>query len=154
MQRYMETSEPWGNSSFAQQLMTHLKKSRDDAYLSILPPVLRRRQEKPRWYDWICSTENLNIDELILELATLELNGGPEAFFDIQYLVPTCQCAKTPRDDMPISKRSLSIHGSRSAWRWWASMFMRRELPDSWLSMLSSRTHVRARIVHLPELCK
>ena len=41
-----------------------------------------------------------NIGDLINEtLEVLELNGGPEAFINIQYMVPTYQSAKTPGDD-------------------------------------------------------
>ena len=41
-----------------------------------------------------------NIGDLILEtLEVLELNGGPEAFINIQYMIPTYQSAKTPGDD-------------------------------------------------------
>ena len=41
-----------------------------------------------------------NIGDLILQtLETLELNGGPEAFINIQYMIPTYQSAKTPGDD-------------------------------------------------------
>lgn len=41
-----------------------------------------------------------NIGDLILEtLEVLELNGGPEAFINIQYMIPTYQSAKSPGDD-------------------------------------------------------
>ena len=44
--------------------------------------------------------KRLNIGDLILEtLEILELNGGPEAFINIQYMVPTYQSARTPGDD-------------------------------------------------------
>ncbi|EAY07129.1 hypothetical protein TVAG_342930 [Trichomonas vaginalis G3] len=41
-----------------------------------------------------------NIGDLIQEtLECLELNGGPEAFINIQYMIPTYQSAKAPGDD-------------------------------------------------------
>ncbi|OHT14202.1 parkin coregulated protein [Tritrichomonas foetus] len=44
--------------------------------------------------------KKMNIGDLILEtLEVLELNGGPDAFINIQYMVPTYQSAKTPGDD-------------------------------------------------------
>lgn len=44
--------------------------------------------------------KKLNIGDLILEtLEVLELSGGPEAFINIQYMVPTYQSARTPGDD-------------------------------------------------------
>ena len=44
--------------------------------------------------------KKLNIGDLVLEtLECLELNGGPEAFINIQYMVPTYQSARTPGDD-------------------------------------------------------
>ena len=44
--------------------------------------------------------KKLNIGDLILEtLEVLEMTGGPEAFINIQYMVPTYQSAKTPGDD-------------------------------------------------------
>jgi hypothetical protein len=44
--------------------------------------------------------EKINIGDLILEtLECLELNGGPEAFINIQYMVPAYQAARTPQDE-------------------------------------------------------
>jgi hypothetical protein len=44
--------------------------------------------------------KKINIGDLILEtLETLELNGGPEAFINIQYMVPTYQSARIPGDE-------------------------------------------------------
>ena len=41
-----------------------------------------------------------NIGDLIQEtLEVLELNGGPEAFINIQYMIPTYQSAKIPGED-------------------------------------------------------
>lgn len=41
-----------------------------------------------------------NIGDLIQQtLEVLELNGGPEAFINIQYMVPTYQSARTPGED-------------------------------------------------------
>jgi hypothetical protein len=44
--------------------------------------------------------KKINVGDLILEtLECLELNGGPEAFINIQYLVTTYQTARTPQDE-------------------------------------------------------
>jgi hypothetical protein len=44
--------------------------------------------------------KKINIGDLILQtLETLELNGGPEAFINIQYIVPTYQTARIPGED-------------------------------------------------------
>jgi len=44
--------------------------------------------------------KKVNIGDLILDtLEILELNGGPEAFINIQYMVPTYQSARVPDRD-------------------------------------------------------
>jgi hypothetical protein len=53
----------------------------------------------------MCGTEysqrkQMKIGHLILEaIECLELNGGPEAFINIQYMVPTYETARTPQDE-------------------------------------------------------
>jgi hypothetical protein len=42
----------------------------------------------------------MNIGDLILEtLECLGLNAGPEAFINVQYMVPTYQTERTPQDE-------------------------------------------------------
>jgi hypothetical protein len=44
--------------------------------------------------------KKINIGDLVLEtLEWLELNGRPEAFINIQHMVPTYQTARTPHDE-------------------------------------------------------
>jgi hypothetical protein len=44
--------------------------------------------------------KKVNIGDLISEtLEVLELNGGPEAFINIQYMIPTYQTSRIPGDD-------------------------------------------------------
>jgi hypothetical protein len=44
--------------------------------------------------------QKINIGDLILEiLECLGLNAGPEAFINVQYMVPAYQTARTPQDE-------------------------------------------------------
>ncbi|OHS95175.1 Parkin coregulated protein like protein [Tritrichomonas foetus] len=86
-----------------------LVKSSDLAGEALIPFY---RQLLPVLNEFLLSNKNIgdqieygqrkktNIGDLILDtLEILELNGGPDAFINIQYIVPTYQSAKMPGDD-------------------------------------------------------
>ncbi|KAK8878194.1 hypothetical protein M9Y10_004959 [Tritrichomonas musculus] len=93
----------------ALRTMQKLVKSSDLAGEALIPFY---RQLLPVLNEFLLFNKNLgdrieygqrkknNIGDLILEtLECLELNGGPDAFINIQYMVPTYQSAKTPGDE-------------------------------------------------------
>jgi hypothetical protein len=93
----------------ALRTLQKLVKSRDLAGEALIPFY---RQLLPVLNEFLLFNKNLgdiieysqrkkiNIGDLILEtLECLELNGGPEAFINIQYMVPTYQTARTPQDE-------------------------------------------------------
>jgi len=93
----------------ALRTMQKLVKSSDLAGEALIPFY---RQLLPVLNEFFLSNRNLgdmieygqrkkqNIGDLIQEtLEVLELNGGPEAFINIQYMIPTYQSAKLPGDE-------------------------------------------------------
>lgn len=93
----------------ALRTMQKLVKSSDLAGEALIPFY---RQLLPVLNEFLLFNKNLgdkieygqrkknNIGDLIHEtLECLELNGGPDAFINIQYMVPTYQSAKTPGEE-------------------------------------------------------
>ncbi|KAH0793562.1 parkin coregulated protein [Histomonas meleagridis] len=93
----------------ALRTMQKIVKSCDLAGEALIPHY---RQLLPVLNEFIMCNKNLgdqieygqrkrqNIGDLINEtLEVLELNGGPEAFINIQYMIPTYQSARSPDDE-------------------------------------------------------